>query len=125
MSSSQLLPIAAATSAVANPADDLPSEYNAASHFLDGALAHGWGERTAIRAPDGVWTYARLAADTNRAGNALRALGVEMEQRVAMLLFDSPQFAATLRKNFSPPQSSRYVIGSLQAESEPKAVLST
>ncbi|HEU5438123.1 MAG TPA: benzoate-CoA ligase family protein [Ktedonobacterales bacterium] len=95
MSSSQLLPIAAATSAVANPADDLPSEYNAASHFLDGALAHGWGERTAIRAPDGVWTYARLAADTNRAGNALRALGVEMEQRVAMLLFDSPQFAAT------------------------------
>lgn len=78
-----------------NPADALPPTYNAAAHFLDGALANGWGERIAIRTTNGDWSYARLAADANRAGNALKALGVEMEQRVLVLLYDSPQFAAS------------------------------
>src|SRR5262245_32044800 len=84
-----------AAAPTASPAHDLPFDYNAASAFVDGAVARDWGERPAIRTVGGdVWSYARLAADTNRAGNALRALGVEMEQRVAILLYDSPQFAA-------------------------------
>lgn len=78
-----------------NPALALPDEYNAASAFLDGALAKGWGTRTAIRSGDQTWTYAQVAEGANRAGNALRTLGVEMEQRVAALLYDSPQFAYT------------------------------
>jgi benzoate-CoA ligase family protein len=95
MSYPQTPPPAPAAASVLNPADALPETYNAAAHFLDGALANGWGERTAIRTASGNWTYARLAADANRAGNALRALGVEMEQRVLILLYDSPQFAAS------------------------------
>ena len=96
MSLPQTPPLAAPTQAGApNPADALPPAYNAVTHFLDGALANGWGERIAIRTAAGDWSYARLAADANRAGNALKALGVEMEQRVLVLLYDSPQFAAS------------------------------
>ena len=94
MSASQLPPIAP-SSDVANPALALPHEYNAAVAFLDGALANGWGDRIAVRTSGGNWTYAQLDAGANRVGNALRALGVEMEQRVAVLLYDSPQFACT------------------------------
>ncbi|WIG58486.1 MAG: Benzoate--CoA ligase [Ktedonobacterales bacterium] len=83
------------TSTVVNPASTLPTDYNAATALLGGALAAGWGERIAVRTAHENWTYARLAAEANRAGNALRALGVEMEQRVALLLYDSPEFAAT------------------------------
>jgi benzoate-CoA ligase len=90
-----LLLSTATSSGVANPALALSNEYNAAAAFLDGALANGWGNRVALRTSGGDWTYAQLAEGANRAGNALRALGVEMEQRVAVLLYDSPQFACT------------------------------
>ncbi len=95
MSLPQTPPLAPASTNVPNPTDALPDSYNAAAHFLNGALAKGWGERTAIRTAGENWTYARLAAEANRAGNALKALGVEMEQRVLVLLYDSPQFAAS------------------------------
>ncbi|GAC1452252.1 MAG: benzoate-CoA ligase family protein [Ktedonobacterales bacterium] len=78
-----------------NPAMALPDRYNAAVAFLDEPLARGWGARVALHAPGGACTYAQLAEQANRVGNGLRALGVEMEQRVALLLFDSPALAAT------------------------------
>lgn len=78
-----------------NPADALPFDYNVAAAYVDGALAAGWGDRVAIRMGPDAWSYARLVDQVNRTGNALRALGVEMEQRVALLLADSPQFAAS------------------------------
>jgi len=40
-----------------SPALDLPFEYNAATAFVEGPLARGWGERTAIHAADQTWTY--------------------------------------------------------------------
>lgn len=78
-----------------SPALTLPDVYNAASALLDSALAKGWGMRTAIRCGEQTLTYAQVAEGANRAGNALRTLGVEMEQRVVALLYDSPQFAYT------------------------------
>ncbi|HEV2236375.1 MAG TPA: benzoate-CoA ligase family protein [Ktedonobacterales bacterium] len=92
---SPILPAARAEGQVANPALALPEQYNAAVAFVDGPLARGWGARSAIRTSQGDTTYAQLAELTNRAGNALRALGVEMEQRVGVLLYDSPALAAT------------------------------
>jgi benzoate-CoA ligase family protein len=86
---------AAPTSAAPNPALALPERYNVAEAFIDGALARGWGDRVAIRTAAGTTTYLHLAAMVNRIGNGLRALGVEEEQRVAILLYDSPAFAAT------------------------------
>jgi benzoate-CoA ligase family protein len=78
-----------------NPALSLPESFNAAAAILDGALARGWGERVAIRTGDRRWTYQELATGANRIGNALLALGVQMEQRVLLLLYDSPEFACT------------------------------
>src|SRR5579883_2257256 len=87
-------PTTDATTGQAEQTADSPT-YNAASVFIDGALAAGWGDRIVIRAGADQWTYARLAAEVNRVGNALAGLGVEIEQRVALLLFDSPEFSAS------------------------------
>ena len=84
----------ATASAAGNSAQSLPESYNVTATFLDGALAKGWGDRPAIRTEAETLTYAQLAEQANRAGNGLAALGVEMENRVALLLYDSPQFAA-------------------------------
>ncbi|HXM58667.1 MAG TPA: benzoate-CoA ligase family protein [Candidatus Dormibacteraeota bacterium] len=75
---------------------ELPERYNAAADLLDGNLEAGRGDRVAIRTTDGAsMTYADVAAAANRAGNALRELGVEMENRVLLAALDGPEFAAT------------------------------
>ena len=79
----------------ANPALSLPESFNAAVGILEGALARGWGQRVALRTGDRQWTYQELAEGSNRVGNSLGALGVEMEHRVLLLLYDSPEFACS------------------------------
>ncbi len=71
---------------------ELPDRYNAAQTFID---AHRGvrDAQVAIRCQGRSVTYAELAANVNRAGNALRELGVEMEQRVVVCCADSPPFA--------------------------------
>lgn len=71
----------------------LPDQFNA-SALLDGNLREGRGARPAIYYQDQTFTYAQIAELANRVGNGLRELGVELEQRVALLLLDSPEFAA-------------------------------
>lgn len=73
----------------------LPEQFNAATAFLDHNLLAGRGEKTAIYYEGNTYSYATIAELANRVGNGLLNLGVEMEQRVALLLLDSPQFAAT------------------------------
>ncbi len=80
---------------VDSPALALPFEYNAAAAFVDDTLQDGRGNRVAIRTANRNWTYADLGADVNRVGNVLHALGVDMEQCVAIFLYDSPEFACT------------------------------
>ena len=67
---------------------------NATTAFLDGRVAVGDAERVAIVTPAGATTYRELLALVNRAGHALRALGVSPEDRVAMLLPDGLEWAA-------------------------------
>ena len=69
--------------------------YNATTDLLEGNLEQGRSHNVAIRTHTGECTYAEVAAAANRAGNALRELGVEMENRVLMAVLDSPEFAAT------------------------------
>ncbi|HEX4203922.1 MAG TPA: benzoate-CoA ligase family protein [Ktedonobacteraceae bacterium] len=73
----------------------LPEQFNATMAFLDQNIAAGRGAKTAIYYEGQTYTYAQMAEMANRVGNSLRALGVDMEQRVALLLLDSPQLAAT------------------------------
>src|SRR5512145_3540010 len=68
--------------------------FNAATFFVDRHLAEGRGHRTAFRHAGRTVTYAELAADANRAGNALAGLGVEIENRVVLILDETPAFAA-------------------------------
>jgi benzoate-CoA ligase len=70
---------------------DLGRRYNAAQTFVD---AHRGvrGERIAIRCQGVSVTYDELAANVDRAGNALRELGIGMEQRVVIQCVDSPAF---------------------------------
>jgi benzoate-CoA ligase len=77
-------------SAIANR----PDRYNA-SVVLDHNLAEGRGGKVAIHIDDQTYTYQQLSELANRTGNALKELGVEQEQRVLMLLLDTPQFPAT------------------------------
>jgi benzoate-CoA ligase family protein len=67
---------------------------NAVSAFLDDTIGGGAGERAAIVTPTGTLTYRELLARVSRAGNALRGLGVEPEQRVAVLLPDGVDWVA-------------------------------
>jgi benzoate-CoA ligase family protein len=65
---------------------------NAVTAFLDDAIGSGAGDRPAIVTPTETVTYRELLARAGRAGNALRGLGVETEQRVALLLPDGVEW---------------------------------
>ena len=76
------------------PRVDIPREYNAAQDIVDRHLDTERAGHTAIVDAQGAWTYADLAQRVNRAGNALAALGVRMENRVAICMLDSVDFPA-------------------------------
>jgi len=77
------------------PAIVLPEQFNAATAFLDRNLAEGHGNKTAIYYEGQAYSYAQVAELANRVGNGLLELGLDMEQRVALLMLDSPQLAAS------------------------------
>ena len=66
--------------------------YNAVTDFVDANVARGLGDKIAFIDPDRSLTYGELQARTIRFANALRALGVEHEQRVALLLNDTVDY---------------------------------
>ncbi|OLB97029.1 MAG: hypothetical protein AUH30_11185 [Candidatus Rokubacteria bacterium 13_1_40CM_68_15] len=68
---------------------------NAVTAFLDDRLAAGNGGSPAVVTARATTTYAELLALANRAGQGLRAFGVEPEQRVAVLLPDGLAWVAT------------------------------
>jgi benzoate-CoA ligase len=70
----------------------VPAVFNAAAHFVDANVAAGRGAKIAIESGDSRITYAEVQQNVNRCGSALRRLGIEPEERVLLLLFDSPEF---------------------------------
>jgi benzoate-CoA ligase family protein len=73
---------------------ELPDRYNLVDHFIDRHIRDGRGGKTAIISSDHRVTYAEIADQINRVGNGLRALGLQEEQRVLLVLPDTPEFAA-------------------------------
>ncbi len=71
----------------------LPDLFNAATYFIDRHLDEGRGEKIAIEAGEARVSYRQLEEKVNRFGNALRQLGVRIEERVLLLLLDGPEFA--------------------------------
>ena len=70
----------------------IPSIFNAATHFVDRNVDEGRGSNVAIEAGDRRITYAEVRINVNRVASALRRLGVRREERIALLLFDGPEF---------------------------------
>ncbi|MGB8627989.1 MAG: benzoate-CoA ligase family protein [Xanthobacteraceae bacterium] len=72
---------------------DIPERYNA-SEVLFQNLAAGRGELVAVTGPAGQRSYAQLAADAARWGNAFLSLGLSRGERVLLLLDDTPIYPA-------------------------------
>ena len=71
---------------------DLPEIFNAATHFVDRNIVEGRGGNIAIECGSERVTYAQVAERVNRFGNALKGLAVQPEQRIALILQDTPAF---------------------------------
>lgn len=70
---------------------NLPTHFNAAHYLVDRHVEEGRGERQAILFEDEIHTYDQMRQQVNRVGHMLKGLGVEMENRVMLLVRDSPQ----------------------------------
>src|SRR5262249_25167509 len=77
---------------VATALIDLPETFNAATYFVDRHVLQGRGERIAIECADRSVSYRQLLERTNCVGNALRKLDVRQEERVVLVLSDTPEF---------------------------------
>jgi benzoate-CoA ligase family protein len=73
----------------------LPEMLNAAEYFVDRNLQAGRGENIAIECENVRLTYRELHDQVNRVGNGLRKLGLGLEERVLLLLQDTPEFAVS------------------------------
>jgi benzoate-CoA ligase len=76
----------------AAPVVAVPDRFNIADYLVDRHLREGRGGRTAVLSGDESVTYAQVAERSNRIGNGLRSLGVRREERVLLLLLDTPAF---------------------------------
>jgi benzoate-CoA ligase family protein len=70
-----------------------PERFNMAHWFLDARIEEGNGDRPAILTADRTLTYRDVQALANRVANVLVSAGLEVEQRVLIVLPDSPEFA--------------------------------
>ncbi|HEV2834356.1 MAG TPA: benzoate-CoA ligase family protein [Pyrinomonadaceae bacterium] len=72
-----------------------PERFNMADYFLYHNVEEGRENKVCLYFEDKKWTYGEAARLSNRAGNALRELGVDIEDRVLMVLPDCPEFVWT------------------------------
>ncbi len=103
-------------------APTFPDRFNLADYFLFDRLKEGRGERVAIRYGARAWTYREVAERSEKLAAALQHLGVRPEERVLIILPDTPPFAwsifATLKIGAvltmgnpeAPPQDLAYLV---------------
>jgi benzoate-CoA ligase family protein len=104
-----------------------PDKLNAATHFVDINVSQGRGQNIAITCGEQRIMYSQLLERTNKVGNALRNLGVRREERVCLILPDTPEFlysffgiikmgaVAVPLNTFLPPQEYEYIFEDTQA----------
>jgi benzoate-CoA ligase len=73
---------------------EIPREYNAAVDLIGRNLAAGRGGKVAYIDDAGSCTYAQLAERVDRAANALLSMGIRREDRIAIAMVDSVDWAA-------------------------------
>ena len=72
-----------------------PERFNMADYFLYHNVDDGRENKVCLYFEDRSWTYGETVRLSNQAGNALRELGIEMEDRVLIVLPDCPEFVWT------------------------------
>jgi 4-hydroxybenzoate-CoA ligase len=70
--------------------------FNAADYFIDRNIRQGRGHKIAVYTEYRNYTYNDIHKMTNKTANALRELGVHVDDRVMILMLDVPQFYAML-----------------------------
>lgn len=70
---------------------NLPKIFNAAEYFIDRNIHEGRGNQPAIIFEDQTYTYHQLLENVNRAANMLWGMGVRIENRVMLLVKDTPE----------------------------------
>ena len=66
-----------------------------AEWFLDARVAEGLGDKTAVYYGDETYSYNDLVAGSAQVAAVLRELGLRIEERVMLLLLDTPDFVTT------------------------------
>jgi acyl-coenzyme A synthetase/AMP-(fatty) acid ligase len=72
-----------------------PEQFNRATYFLDDRIKGGYGDKVAVYFRDEKYIYSDVQRMANRMVNVLRSFGVEMEDRVLIVLPDSMEFVTT------------------------------
>lgn len=71
---------------------ELSSIFNVAAYFLESNLLQQRGEKVAFYYQDSVYTYAQVNSWVRRMARLLSEFGLERENRLAILLPDTPEF---------------------------------
>src|SRR3989440_2290815 len=74
---------------------EFPERFNMADYFLYHNIEEGRENKTCLYFRDETYTYGETVRMVNRTGNALRELGLEIEDRVLIVLPDGPEFVWT------------------------------
>ncbi len=72
----------------------LPEQLNLTHWYLDENLAAGRGDKTAVYCRDEKYTFNDLCTLANQVGNVLKEFGVGFEDRVLLVLQDTPEWLA-------------------------------
>jgi acyl-coenzyme A synthetase/AMP-(fatty) acid ligase len=73
----------------------IPRHYNITTKLIDDNIDRGLGEKVAVYYKDKSYTYRDMQRLINKVGNALSILGVRMEERVMLVMNDSPEMIAS------------------------------
>lgn len=74
---------------------EFPERFNMAEYFLYHNVEEGREGKICLYYKDETYTYGDAVRRSNRAGNALRELGLRQEDRVLIVLPDGPEFVWT------------------------------
>jgi benzoate-CoA ligase family protein len=80
---------------MASISQQLPDLFNVAAYFLESNLAQGRSEKVAFYYQDKTYTYAQVSSFVQRAARLLSNIDLDRENRIAILLPDSPEFVFT------------------------------
>jgi benzoate-CoA ligase len=74
---------------------EIPEKLNVAVEMVDKNIEAGRGKKVAIYYKDQTLTYEDVYKGVNKVGNALKNLGIGLEDRVLLLLLDCPEFVTS------------------------------